>query len=316
MAPAEAEALYRQGVIAWNDRTAAGFEQAIADFQAAIAIDSEYAAAHAGLANVYNLISQYTAMPPAAAYAKAATAADRALALDPGSAEAYTAKAFNLFYGAHEFVRSAEMFEAALDRDPEAAQTRHWYALTSMHMGAFEKPLEPSTGPPRSPRTSHHPRQPCADPLMPAGRRGGRAAQGAEAPSLTISPRRPISRRSISRSAGTSISSPSTRRRLGREQRRAIEDAAAARRGWPTAARPDAWPTCSRAAARICAGKEPAFKLAVTAAMRGDTAVALDYLTTAVERGESDALSIRIESAFRRLYGDPRFSALVETVGF
>jgi tetratricopeptide (TPR) repeat protein len=110
--PAEAQALYDDGVLAWTSRTTAGFATAIEKFDAALAIAPDYARAEVGLANVYNLISQYTLAPAAESYAKAKAAAERAIALDPNLAEAYAALGFNAFYGTREFGRSAELFES------------------------------------------------------------------------------------------------------------------------------------------------------------------------------------------------------------
>ncbi|HHY48303.1 MAG TPA: hypothetical protein GYA10_00920, partial [Alphaproteobacteria bacterium] len=140
--PAEARELYLSGVYDWNTRTPAGLRRAIQTFEAAIAIDPGYAAAYAGLANAYNLLSQYSLAPAAEAYPKAKAAAEKALALDPELAEGYAALAFSEFYGFRQYARSAELFERALALDPGSAQVHHWYALTAMHMGDFAKPIE------------------------------------------------------------------------------------------------------------------------------------------------------------------------------
>ena len=51
----EAYTLYLKGRYFWNQRTRGGFDRAIEYFERAIAADSAYAAAHAGLAMVYSL---------------------------------------------------------------------------------------------------------------------------------------------------------------------------------------------------------------------------------------------------------------------
>jgi tetratricopeptide (TPR) repeat protein len=140
--PPQAQVLYDEGVIAWTGRTAAGFATAIEKFDAALALAPDFAKAEVGLANAYNLISQYTMAPPAESYAKARAAAERAIALDPQLAEAYAALGFNAFYGSHDFVGSARLFDKSLALKPDNAQALHWYALTSMQLGKFERPLE------------------------------------------------------------------------------------------------------------------------------------------------------------------------------
>jgi hypothetical protein len=62
-------------------------------------------------------------------------------------------------------------------------------------------------------------------------------------------------------------------------------------------------------------GDEPAYPAAVTAAMLGRHDVALGLLEDAVKKGDGDVLSLRIEKAFEPLYPEPRFRALLKTVG-
>ncbi|HSN68732.1 MAG TPA: serine/threonine-protein kinase, partial [Thermoanaerobaculia bacterium] len=55
----EAHLLYLEGRYNWNKRTKEGFSRAIEGFNAAIDRDPSYAAAYAGLADVYNLLGTY-----------------------------------------------------------------------------------------------------------------------------------------------------------------------------------------------------------------------------------------------------------------
>jgi tetratricopeptide (TPR) repeat protein len=320
VAPAEAQALYQSGVIAWSSRTAAGFDEAITDFDAALAIDPQYAAAYVGLANVYNLLSQYTDAPATESYAKAATAADTALALDPELAEAYAAKGFNLYYGSHEFERSAQMFEEAVKRAPDSAQTLHWYALTSMHMDDQTRPLELIGRALELSPDSRTIRANRALILFYAGRADDAVA----------------ALKAQKQAEPDYLGTPSYLATIYLAQGRYpefLQEYAEAARVENNAARLRIAEAASAGLAsgggngflramlaaqqtEYAAGAEPAFKLAVTAALLGDEAAALEYLTTSVERGEPDSLSVRLEPAFERYYGDARFVALVEKVGF
>lgn len=62
--------------------------------------------------------------------------------------------------------------------------------------------------------------------------------------------------------------------------------------------------------------REPAYKLATTAAMLGRNDEAIRYLEESARRKEDDLLGIRIDPAFRGLRGDPRYRAIVEAEGF
>ncbi|TIU83922.1 MAG: hypothetical protein E5W03_13095 [Mesorhizobium sp.] len=62
--------------------------------------------------------------------------------------------------------------------------------------------------------------------------------------------------------------------------------------------------------------REPAYKLATTAAMLGRGDDAIRYLEESARRKEDDLLGVRIDPAFRGLRADPRYRAIVEAEGF
>ena len=72
-----AVALYKSGLHEWQTRTPSGLVRAVKDFDAAIVRDPGYAQAYEGLADTYNLMREYTPMPPDEAYAKQARARQR-----------------------------------------------------------------------------------------------------------------------------------------------------------------------------------------------------------------------------------------------
>src|SRR5262245_24720467 len=84
---------YLKGRFCWNKRTEDGLRRGIAQFDEAIAHDPDYALAHAGLADTYNLLCAYGALPPQEGYPRARRAAERALELDERLAEAHTSLA-------------------------------------------------------------------------------------------------------------------------------------------------------------------------------------------------------------------------------
>lgn len=314
--PPEALSLYNDGVIAWNTRNAAGFQTAIDKFSAALTIAPEFAAAHAGLANVYNLISQYTPTPAAEAYATARAEAERALALDPNSAEAYAALGFNAFYAHTDFTGSAEFFEKSLALAPDSPQTLQWYALTSMHTGNFTRP-----------------RQMIDRALALAPEARSIRAKAALIHYYSGDTEGAIAMLEQLRQANPDyLAVPAYLATIYLDQRRYADyldnyeitarvEASPGHQQIAQAARA-ALPQGGRAMLRAMlgeqlrqyeAGAESAYKVAATAAVLGETDLALSYLETAVSRRET--LALLVEPEFRSLRHEPRFVALLHTLG-
>ena len=93
----EAYRLYLKGRNAWNKRTADELQQGIDFFNQAIAIDPNYAAAYAGLADCYNMLVVYGRLQPKEGFPKAKDAAMKALDIDENQAEAHSSLAFIKF---------------------------------------------------------------------------------------------------------------------------------------------------------------------------------------------------------------------------
>lgn len=86
----EAYQLYLKGRYHLNRLTDDGFLKGRDYFQQAIDLDPNYAAAYAGLADAYQMLSGYNALAPNDGFPKAKAAAMEALRLDEGLAEAHT----------------------------------------------------------------------------------------------------------------------------------------------------------------------------------------------------------------------------------
>lgn len=135
----EAYQLYLQGRYLWNRRTPEGIAKSIGYFQQAIAKDPQDALAFAGLADAYNLLSEYNSVPPREAFPKAKAAALTALTLDDSLAEAHTSLA--MVKNAYDW--NAEGAEAEFRRsialDPNYATAHHWYSLLLAASGREEE---------------------------------------------------------------------------------------------------------------------------------------------------------------------------------
>src|SRR6185312_14004560 len=117
--------LYMRARDQWALRTPASIHTAIAMYQRAIALEPDFALAYAGLANCYNLAA--SGLAPIAREPLARAAAERAIALDPASAEAHTALAFLDYKFDWRWQEADAEFRRALALDPNDALAHHWY---------------------------------------------------------------------------------------------------------------------------------------------------------------------------------------------
>jgi tetratricopeptide (TPR) repeat protein len=137
-----AQDLYLQGRYYWNKRTASSLTKALAYFQQAIAADPDYALAYVGLADCYNLLREFAAMPEDEAYRKAISAARKAIELDPTLADAHNSLAFDLFFGTLDRTGAEREFQTALGLNPNCELAHHWYATYLMSVGRAQEALQ------------------------------------------------------------------------------------------------------------------------------------------------------------------------------
>ena len=128
----EAEDYYLKGRFYWNKRTPESLNQALEAFNQAIARDPNYSDAYVGLADCYNLMREFSAMPGNEAYFKAFSAAKKAVEFDPQSSEADASLAFVTFWGMWDAADAEVKFRRAIELDPKNAKAHHWYA-TFLH---------------------------------------------------------------------------------------------------------------------------------------------------------------------------------------
>ena len=137
----EAEDLYLKGRFYWNKRTPDSLNQALEAFTQAIAHDPNYSDAYVGLADCYNLLREFSAMPGNEAYFKAFAAAKKAVELDQQSSDAHASLAFVTFYGMWDATEAEKEFRRAIELDPNNAKAHHWYATFLHTLGRHEEAL-------------------------------------------------------------------------------------------------------------------------------------------------------------------------------
>jgi TolB-like protein len=133
--------LYLRGRYFWNKRSAAGFSQALDYFQQSIAQDPGYAAAHAGVADTYAMISNYGLAPHTEAMVNARAAAVRAIELDANLAEAHNALAVIAEDYDYDWRTAEKEFQRAIELNPNYATAHQWYAQCLALQGRFTEAL-------------------------------------------------------------------------------------------------------------------------------------------------------------------------------
>jgi serine/threonine-protein kinase len=98
-------------------------------FRAALNLDANFALAQTGLADAYTLLVDYGLMNPAEGMPKAREAATRAIAIDPGSAEAHSSLALIRGLYDWQWAESELLFHRAIELNPGYATAHHWLAI-------------------------------------------------------------------------------------------------------------------------------------------------------------------------------------------
>jgi DNA-binding winged helix-turn-helix (wHTH) protein/Tfp pilus assembly protein PilF len=137
----EAEDFYLKGRFYWNKRTPESLNQALEAFTQAIAHDPNYSDAYVGLADCYNLLREFSAMPGNEAYFKAFAAAKKAVELDQQSSEAHASLAFVTFFGMWDAADADKEFRRAIELDPNNVKAHHWYATFLHALGRHDEAL-------------------------------------------------------------------------------------------------------------------------------------------------------------------------------
>ena len=124
----EAHTAYLQALYLWNRRNAAGLRKAISLFAEAVRRDPAYAQAYGGMAMAYVVLPAYDDIPAKEMLDRAREAGNRALALDSGIVQAYTAIAYAdaLQY---RNANAERLFTRAVSVDSSFATAHFWHGL-------------------------------------------------------------------------------------------------------------------------------------------------------------------------------------------
>jgi TolB-like protein/tetratricopeptide (TPR) repeat protein len=140
---AEAYSLYLEGRYLWNKRPGDVVWQALDRFERAIAMDPNFAPAHAALAAVYGTLGAWESgvLPPGEAFAKSKAAATRALELDPQLAAGHTAIGYTTLHFDWNANRASKQFDQAIALNPAWVDAHHWQSHALCAAGRFQESL-------------------------------------------------------------------------------------------------------------------------------------------------------------------------------
>jgi TolB-like protein/DNA-binding winged helix-turn-helix (wHTH) protein/Tfp pilus assembly protein PilF len=130
---------YLRGRFLWNNRTLDSLTKSITLYQDAIKADPKFAEAYAALGDAYVLLSSYGGAAPAGSLQKAQEAAERALQLGGGLAEAHTVLGAVRTDRDWDWLGAETEYRQALQLNPSYPTARHWYSLHLSRLGRTEE---------------------------------------------------------------------------------------------------------------------------------------------------------------------------------
>ena len=134
----EAHDAYMRGRYLVVQRTRATIEGAVSEFERAIALDPNYALAHAELALATLLQGLYGDLTTAEAIARAAPHVERVIALDPTLAEAHAANGV-LMWAQDNLDQTLAHFAHAIQINPNYSIVYTWMAVLLNELGRYEE---------------------------------------------------------------------------------------------------------------------------------------------------------------------------------
>jgi TolB-like protein len=138
----EAFALYLRGRSALESSTGASAKTALQFFERAIALDPEYAAAHAGMAESYFLLAFNGRIPPKEAYPKVEQAARKGLSLDESLSEAHVALSRVKYAYEWDWPGAEREFRRAIELNPNSVPAHSDYGMILSLEARFDESLE------------------------------------------------------------------------------------------------------------------------------------------------------------------------------
>jgi tetratricopeptide (TPR) repeat protein len=316
---AEAQELYLKGEYHWSKRTPEDLNKAVDYFTQSIVKDPSYAQAYVGLADCYNLLREFSVMPPEEAYPRALAAAQKAVELDDASPGAHNSLAFSTFYWNWDSVTAEREHKRALELDPNFVQGHHWYATFLLASGRFPEALDQIEQARQLDPSSTTIEADKSWILFSAGRKAEAFAllkQLESTDSVLASTHRYLAAIYFDRKDYNNFFAESKQWAQLRHDEAALAVTSAAEKGFAAGGldgmRESMLPVQEEMLDR---GLGSAFDLATTYALVGKKEEALHYLQVAYEKRETGLLYLSRDPAFNILHDDLVYREITERVG-
>ncbi len=138
----QAYELYMRGIFFWNKRSEEGLRKAVSYFEQAIALDDNYAPAHAGLAAALCPMGYRGYSASDEIHPKMRAAAQRAVTLDPTLPEAHVALGAVLAFYEWNWPEGEKEFQRAIELNPNLPLAHHWYGQLLECLGRYDEALK------------------------------------------------------------------------------------------------------------------------------------------------------------------------------
>jgi tetratricopeptide (TPR) repeat protein len=315
----EAEQLYLKGIYYFNKRTPESLNQAVDYFTQAVVRDPQYAEPYVGMADSYNLLREYSVMPPSEAYPRAAAAAKRAIALNDSLSGAHSSLAFVDFYWSWDTAGAQREFERALELDPNSVRAHHWYATFLLHLGRFPESLEEIE---KAQKLDPGSKSILADKgliLFYAGNTDQAVALlkqlEASEPDF-LSPHNYLALIYLSQGNWPQYLAESRKSAILLQNDHRLAIVAAGEKGFAQGgSRGMLLAILKEQQTQYADGQERAYKLAQTSALLGNKKQALDDLQNSYLKRDTDLTQLRIDPTLSTLHDEPRFREILAQVG-
>ena len=136
---AKAYEAYLLGRFSLDKGTEEGMRDALQQFNRALEIQNDYAAAYAGIATYYAILPFYSSLSPAEVFPKARAAAEKSVQLDDRLAEAHASLAYIRAYYEWDWAAAEREFRRALDLSPSFADAHFSYSRFLAASGRMEE---------------------------------------------------------------------------------------------------------------------------------------------------------------------------------
>jgi len=315
----EAEQLYLKGIYYWQKRTPESLNQAVDYFTQAVVRDPQYAEAYVGLANCYNLLREYSRMPPSEAYPRAEAAAKRAIALDDSLSGAHSALGFVDFYWSWDVAGAQREFVRALTLDPNSVNAHYWYGTYLLHLGRYAESLEEIE---KAQKLDPNSTSILADKGLVLFH-SGQTQQAAEllkqlaaAEPDFLSPHEYLATVHLGQDEYPQFLAERRKSATLLHDQARLDVVIAGEKGLARGGAQGMWNAMLKEQLRLRAdGKESAYNVARTYALLGRKQEALDDLQAAFREHEPALISMRIDVALVGLHDEARFREILTEVG-